>query len=46
MNDPNRPTAENFDGTVDDVEMPDDVRAESEARIAEAMAKYGTPVDD
>lgn len=35
-----------FDGTADDVVMPDDVRAEAEARVAAAVAKYGgAPVD-
>ena len=39
---------EMFDGTEDDVVMPDDVRAAAEARIAAAVAKYGPadPVDD
>lgn len=41
-------TGEQFDGTEDDVVMPDDVRAAAEARIAAAVAKYGPvdPVDD
>ena len=30
-----------FDGDVDDIEMPADVRAEAEARIAAAVEKYG-----
>lgn len=35
-----------FDGDVDDVEMPADVRKAAEARIAAAVKKYGdTPVD-
>lgn len=35
-----------FDGTADDVVMPDEVRAAAEARIAAAVAKYGdAPVD-
>ncbi len=37
---------EDFDGTVDDVEMPDDVRAAAEARVAAAVAKYGDRPDD
>jgi len=32
---------EEFDGTADDVVMPDDVRAAAEARVAAAVAKYG-----
>jgi hypothetical protein len=37
-----RGEGDTFDGTVDDVEMPDDVRREAEARVAAATAKYGT----
>jgi hypothetical protein len=40
MTDTNEP-GEQFDGTVDDVVIPDDVREASEARIAAAVAKYG-----
>lgn len=32
---------EQFDGTVDDVVMPPEVRRAAEARIAAAQAKYG-----
>ena len=39
-------TGDEFDGDVDDVEMPPEVRAQAEARIAAAVAKYGdAPVD-
>ena len=37
--------SEQFDGTADDVEMPDDVRKASEARIAAAVKKYGDAKD-
>jgi hypothetical protein len=48
MSEPKRPTGgDTFDGTADDVEMPPEVRAEAEARIAAAVAKYGdAPVND
>lgn len=32
---------EQFDGTADDVVMPDDVRRAAEARVAAAVEKYG-----
>jgi len=36
-----------FDGDVDEIELSPQVRAEAEARIAAAVAKYGKdPVDD
>ena len=34
-----------FDGPVDDLELSREVRAEAEARIAAAVAKYGDPID-
>lgn len=37
---------EEFDGTVDDVVMPDDVRRAAEARVAAAVEKYGTGTAD
>lgn len=38
---------EQFDGTIDDVIMPDDVRAAAEARIADAMERYSpTQIDN
>ena len=39
------PASEQFDGTEDDVVMPDDVRAAAEARGAAALAKYGDKAD-
>jgi hypothetical protein len=47
MSEPKQPTSgDEFDGTADDVEMPADVRAAAEARVAAAVAKYGdAPVD-
>lgn len=35
------PSGEQFDGTEDDVVMPDDVRKAAEARVAAAVEKYG-----
>ena len=39
-------SGDEFDGDIDDVEMPPEVRAAAEARIAAAVKKYGdTPID-
>lgn len=44
---PERPgTGDTFDGTVEDVVMPDDVRAAAEARIERAVERYGDPMHD
>lgn len=39
-------SGEEFDGGIDDVEMPADVRAAAEARIAAAVARYAADGDD
>lgn len=42
MTEPEKPTGgDTFDGTADDVVMPEDVRKEAEARIERAVKKYG-----